>query len=262
MTRLTDALYTGTVVHRRLRPRDHKLRYSVFSCLFDCDHLDKLDRRLRLFSRNRFNLFSLYDKDHTGGTPLPDYLRGIADESGHGAMVDRFMMLCFPRVLGYAFNPLTVYFGLDADDRIRLVIYEVRNTFGQRQSYVLPADADDTGLIVQRCRKRLYVSPFNAVDGSYRFHVTSLDQSLTIGINLKTDAGPLLTAYYRAERALLTDRNLLKAFVSTGWMTVKVAAGIRYEALKLWLKGLRVVPRPTAAPDPFIFINTAKEDPS
>ncbi len=260
MTVVREALYMGTVVHKRLRPRTHALNYKVFAILFDCGRLDALDAKMRLFSCNRFNLFSLYDKDHTDGQDFQTYLKDIARRSGHGREIVRFMMLCYPRVLGFAFNPLTVYFGLGADDRVRLIVYEVRNTFGQRKTYVLPAEPDPSGLVNQECRKRFYVSPFNDVEGRYSFHATRPDDELTIGVALRTDAGPLLKTHFRGQRSALTDASLLRALSRTGWMTIKVIGGIHYEALKLWAKGLRIAPRP-AAPEALItFIKSPKED--
>lgn len=260
MSGTESALYLGTVVHKRLRPRKHALSYTVFSCLFDCDQLDALSTRLRLFSYNRFNLFSLRDRDHTDGRSLKSHLRAIADQSGRGSEVDRFLMLCYPRVLGYAFNPLTVYFGVDADDRVRLVIYEVSNTFGERKIYVLPAEPDADGLVNQECNKRFYVSPFNAVEGRYSFHATPLSgRELTVGVALRTDDGPLLKAHFRGERRDLTDRTLMRALARTGWMTVKVIAGIHYEALRLWLKGLRLVRRPPPPETPITYMQSPKE---
>lgn len=260
MTRIGEALYTGTVVHKRVQPRAHTLRYSVFSCLFDCDRLDALGDRLTLFSYNRFNLFSLYDRDHLDGTALREALNDIARRSGQGDSVRRFMMLCYPRVLGYAFNPLTVYFGLDADDRIRLLVYEVRNTFGGRMTYVLPAEPDAAGVISHHCRKQFYVSPFNDVDGRYDFHVTTPGEALTVGVALRTGAGPLLLAHFRGRRADLTDRRLIGALGRTGWMTVKVIAAIHYEALKLWLKGLPLVKRPANPANPITFVAGPEEE--
>jgi DUF1365 family protein len=139
------------------------------------------------------------------------------------------------------------------------VIYEVNNTFGQRKTYVLPAEADGNGMISQSCRKRLYVSPFNDVSGSYDFHITPLADDLTVGIALKDDAGPLLKAYFRGRRKQLTTANLLRALRRTGWMTVKVIAGIHYEAAKLWLKGMRPVRRPPGPNNPITFINVPRE---
>ncbi|MDA7947069.1 MAG: DUF1365 family protein [Hyphomicrobiaceae bacterium] len=260
MSRTESALFIGTVVHKRLRPRRHALSYSVFSCLFDCGELEELDQRLRLFSYNAFNLFSLRDGDHTDGQALNNHLRAIADASGRGNEVSCFLMLCYPRILGYAFNPLTVYFGLDAGGQVRLVIYEVNNTFGERKTYVLPAEPDADGLVNQECEKRFYVSPFNSVEGRYSFHATPPSgRELTVGVALKTDAGPLLKAHFRGERRPLSDGSLLRALSRTGLMTIKVIAGIHYEALRLWLKGLPLVRRPPPPATPVVYMRTPKE---
>ena len=259
MKRVGEALYVGEVVHKRRNPIEHAFSYKVFSVLFDCSSLEDLDRRLRLFSYNRFNLLSLYDSDHGDGAPLPEYLAGIAARTSSGGEVERFLMLCYPRVLGYVFNPLTVYFGLDAQDRIRLVVYEVNNTFGERQTYVLPTEQSEADTIAQRCRKRLYVSPFNSDNGVYSFNVTPADEELTVGVALKDSTGPVLKAHFRGKRQTLTDANLLRALGRTGWMTVKVIAGIHYEAAKLWLKGLRLQPRPVPPEPPVTVLESPKE---
>ncbi|AXS41503.1 DUF1365 domain-containing protein [Breoghania sp. L-A4] len=254
-----EALYSGTVVHTRLRPCVHTLRYSVFALLFDCDRIDALGGRLRLFSYNRFNLFSLYDRDHGDGTPLRAYLHGLAAQSGHGGDVRRFAMLCYPRILGYAFNPLTVYFGLDAEGDPRLVVYEVNNTFGERKTYVIPVAAGEKSLIFQRCRKELHVSPFNPPVGSYSFRVTPPAETITVGVALRDTSGPVLKTHFRAHRDALSDRSLLRALARTGWMTIKVMIGIHYEAARLWFKGLRLVPRPPAPETPVTFAKTPRE---
>lgn len=249
MSQPAEGIYFGDVVHSRVRPVRHKLRYSVFSVMFDCSTLDALGRRLRFFSRNRFNLFSLYDRDHGDGfSALPDYLEEIALKAGYAGTVERFLMLCYPRILGYAFNPLTVYYGVDGEGRVRLMVYEVNNTFGERQTYVLPVAAESDGPIAQSCSKRFYVSPFNGPKGTYSFHLTPPLEELTVGVALRDDDGPVLRAHFHGERKDLTDAALIRAVVKTGWMTVKVTAGIHYEAMKLWLKGLRLKPR-SAAPE-------------
>lgn len=254
MKRDVSAIYEGTVVHARVRPIRHRLAYKVFTVLLDCDGLERLDRRLRLFSCNRFNLFSLYDRDHGDGSPISGYLRRVAAEAGLAGTVSRFAMLCYPRILGYAFNPLTVYFGLDAQGRVRLLVYEVNNTFGERKTYVLPVEAGESGLIAQNCRKSFYVSPFNAVEGDYSFRVTPPGEDLTVGVALKNDKGPLLRAHFRGRRSDLSDAGLLRALGRTGWMTVKVIAGIHYEAARLWLKGLRTVSRPPPPEKPITYV--------
>jgi DUF1365 family protein len=251
-----SALYNGVVVHKRVRPVQHALRYDVFSLLIDCDELSELDRRLRLFSYNRFNICSLHDANHGDGTPIAAYLRGIAEQSGVGG-VERFLMLCYPRVLGYVFNPVTIYFGLNGSGNPALIVYEVNNTFGERQTYVVPVEADaGADTVHQSCGKRFYVSPFNSVDGRYSFHITPLEDEITVGIALHTDDGPLLKAFFRGERSELTDATLAGALARTGWLSVKVIAAIHYEALKLWFKGLRLVPRPRRPRSAIAYVTT------
>lgn len=254
-----SALYFGEVVHARLRPIPHALKYKVFSLLFDLSNLDALERRLKLFSRNRFNLLSLYDQDFgNGDADLLAYLKDIAAQSEIEATITRFSMLAYPRILGFAFNPLTVYFGYDAHDRVCLVIYEVNNTFGERKSYVLPAFPDADGLIWQQCPKQLYVSPFNAVDGTYSFHITPLEEQLTIGVALKDAEGAKLRAHFHGMRESLSDKNLVWALARTGWMTINIVAGIHWEALKLWLKGMKLVPQPKGPDQPVSIFNNEK----
>jgi DUF1365 family protein len=259
MTSAAEGIYFGEVVHKRLRPIMHALRYRVFALMCECDRLAELDKRLKLFSYNRFNLFSLCDRDHGDGTAIDAYLRKVAAGSTVGDQISRFSMLCYPRIFGYAFNPLTVYFGFDRDHQVRLVIYEVNNTFGERMTYALPAEADMSGVVTQSCRKQLYVSPFNSDKGTYSFHVTSPANDLTVGVALRDETGPLLKAYFHARREPLSDKVLLKALARTGWMTVKVVAGIHLEAAKLWLKGMKLVRRPAPPGNPISYGSTKQE---
>ncbi|MFZ2102465.1 MAG: DUF1365 domain-containing protein, partial [Oricola sp.] len=172
------------------------------------------------------------------------------------------MMLCYPRILGYAFNPITVYYGLDAGDRVCLTVYEVNNTFGERHTYVLPAVQEHDAPIAQSCAKRLYVSPFNGPKGTYSFHLTPPLDELTVGVALRDADGPVLKAHFHGRRQPLTDAALLRALARTGWLTVKVMVAIHYEALKLWLKGLRLRPRPAAPASAIDFVHekTAASD--
>lgn len=240
------SLYVGDVVHRRVRPVEHALRYRVFSVLADIDRLDDAVAGLRLASRNRFNLVSLYDRDHgDGGCDLRGYLDGLAAGAELPEPIATYRMLAYPRILGFVFNPLTVYYGYDDAGTIRLMIYEVRNTFGQMMTYVIPARPVG-GVIAQSADKAFYVSPFNDVSGSYRFRITPPDESLTVGIVLSDDDGPMLNAHFHGHRRPLTDGALLRALAGTGWMTLKVVAGIHFEAARLLLKGMKLRPRPDA----------------
>lgn len=249
-----SALYFGEVVHARLRPRRHRLRYRVFALLVDLDELKHL--RLRLLSHNRFNLFSLHDRDHGPGEAAP--LRGHVERqlAAAGIPIDGgpIRLLCSPRVLGYVFNPLSLYFCHRADGTLAAVLYEVSNTFGERHSYLIPAAPAADGTVRQSCPKRFHVSPFIAMAMTYHFRLAVPAESLSLRIR-ETDAeGTLLAASLTGRRAALTDRTLARAFLACPLLTLKVIAGIHWEALRLWLKGVPLHDRPPPPPRPVTVI--------
>ena len=244
MTTPAGILYAGTVVHKRLRPEPHALSYRVFSLLLDLDRLDELEQSVRGFSVNRANLASFHDRDHGpgDGRPLAEHVRAIMSEAGVASERLRIMALCYPRVLGYVFNPLTVYYGLDADGRPRCMVWEVNNTFSERKSYVIPvAETGDIG--AQRCAKELFVSPFAAGRGRYQFRFTVPDRSLTVGVAFSDEAGPLIKTHFTAAGEPLTTGTLARALVRHPSLTFKVMGAIHLEAAKLWWKGVPIVRR-------------------
>lgn len=249
MTR--SALYTGAVVHARLRPVRHRLRYRMLNMLLDLDELATLDGRLRLFGHNRRALFSFHDADHGDGsaTPLREQVEALLRQAGLDPTGGRIRLLCMPRVLGMVFNPLTVYFCDAADGALQAMLYEVNNTFGQRHSYLIPVDGQVAGTLRQRCDKRFYVSPFMAMDLTYAFRVTMPGENLTLGIDAADAKGPMLFAAFSGRRQPLTDARLLAAFVSHPLLAARVLGGIHWEALKLWWKGMRLRPRPAPPTD-------------
>jgi DUF1365 family protein len=237
------AIYRGTVTHRRLRPILHDLRYEVASLLVDIDDLAG-GRTPALLSHNRFNLFSIHDRDHgEEAGSIRNFAWDQVRATGLDGDVKRILMLVYPRILGYAFNPLTAYYALDASDRVRLMIYEVHNTFGGRHTYVTKPDGSgaaegDTAYGVSE--KVFRVSPFNAVEGQYGLRATVPGERLSLGVSLATTEGPLLKAYFTGKRHPLTSRGLLAIFVRLPFQSLKVVGGIHWEALKLWLKGLNL----------------------
>ena len=258
-----SALYTGHVMHQRLRPLRHRLRYRVFSLLVDLDELPALHARLRWLSVDRFNLFSIHVRDH-----------GAGDAAGPRAHVEQQLreaglpvggpirLLAMPRILGYAFNPLSVYFchAPDAEGRgaLQAILYEVNNTFGQRHSYLIPvepsaagaATGSDDACIEQRCDKDFHVSPFLGLNMHYRFRVRPPAHTLRVGIQACDAQGPMLVASLDAQRRPLSDAALLRAFVGHPLLTLKVVGAIHWQALKLWLKGLRIHALPPAPEAP------------
>ncbi|MBI1365251.1 MAG: DUF1365 family protein [Alphaproteobacteria bacterium] len=249
MSRFQSALYAGVVMHQRLRPREHKLRYRIFYFLLDLDEIDALARQLRFFSRNRFNLFSFYDRDHGDGgksslrEKVERHLREAKIE--HGGAI---RLLTMPRILGYVFNPLSIYFCHRRDGSLCAIFYEVNNTFGQRHSYLIPVPSGATGLIQQESQKSFYVSPFMTTEMDYSFSVLPPGKDLAVSVTGRDRDGPLIVARLTARRHELTESSLLHTFCVYPMLTFKVMLGIHWEALLIWLKGIDLHPRP-APPD-------------
>lgn len=251
MTRDPAALlYRGTVMHARMKPKQHRFSYRVASLLIDLDRLDEADRQSRLFGVNRRALYSFREADHgpRDGTSLRDHAQRCAAREGVDLSKGRVRLLCYPRLFGYVFNPLSVYFCDDAAGKLALIIYEVRNTFGEMQSYVLPVrdgEMSQAGLRQQQ-DKQFYVSPFIEMGMRYHFRLSPPADDVKLRI-LETDAeGPLLAATFHGRRQTLSTVALLRMFASLPLMTLKIMAAIHWEALRLWAKGIRLAARPAA----------------
>ena len=240
-----SALYPGLVMHRRLKPRKHRLAYRVFQMLFDLDELPALDRDFRLFSHNRFNLLGFYDRDHgAGGADLRRWVESQLLSAGIDLTGGKIRVLCHPRILGYAFNPISVYFCHRRGGELAAVLYEVNNTFGERHSYLIAVAPGDGPVIRQRCDKEFHVSPFIGMAATYHFSVTPPGESVAIVIREDDSEGTLLHASFAGKRVELSDRSLLAAFLRHPLLALKVIGGIHWEALKLWRKGIAYHGRP------------------
>jgi DUF1365 family protein len=271
-----SALYTGNVMHQRVRPTSHRLRYGVFSLLVDVDELPALARRLKLFSLNRFNLFSLHERDYGDGavTTSPTTDSHSRHAPGLRAYVERQLraaglptggairLLSMPRILGYAFNPLNVYFCHQPDGALRAVLYEVNNTFGQRHSYLIevePAQRHGGVPVTQRCPKQFHVSPFLGLNMQYLFQITpprAERDDLRIGITVHDLEGAVLTARLDMRRRPLGDAGLALALLRHPLLTLKVVAGIHWEALRLWIKRVPLHRLPPTPVHDVTIINT------
>jgi len=249
-----SALYKGIVTHKRFSPKSHLLKYRVFSLLLDLATLDEDAANMRLFSRNHFNLFSFHDRDYGDGSGSPlAWAQAQMRAAGLNVEGSSITLLTMPRLLGYAFNPIAVYFCHAADGALCAILYEVNNTFGERHSYFIPVEAGSGTVIRQSCRKMFYVSPFMDMDMRYDFNLQPPAETLRLRIAVNNAQGVVLTAAFSGRRAALNDAALLRAAAAYPLLTVKVVAGIHWEAWRLWLKGLRVRARPTPPAEPVSF---------
>lgn len=232
----SPCLYVGDVTHWRLRPRRHHLRYRAFWMLLDLDRLKDAARRLRFFSHNAPNIFSLNDRDFGNGGAIS--LRQQADESLRSAgfgPATRVHLFCMPRIIGYAFNPLSLYFCADDAGDVFAIIYEVHNTYGERHRYVLPWQAHG----IAEADKAFYVSPFLQADMRYRFDASMPGERLALKIEGNDADGPIILAHLSGERRELSDASLFRLFVAVPLLSLKVIAAIHWQAAKMWLKGFR-----------------------
>lgn len=235
-----SAIYRGEVVHVRHRPRVHRLRYRVFALDLDLDELPRLSKALRFFGYNRPALFSFRDSDHGDGIAggLRSWVDARIAEAGFDPASMRVSVLCYPRILGYVFNPLSVYFCRDESGAVQLVLYEVCNTFNERHTYVIPASDTGRPSIRHSCDKALYVSPFLSMDCRYDFRIAPPGDEVMVSISESEAREKVLFASFSGKRQTLTDGALIRLFFSHPLMTLKVTGAIHFEALRLWLKGV------------------------
>ena len=256
---LRSAIYSGLVTHARTRPRRHDLAYRVYTMLIDLDELPELATRFRWFSVDRFNLLSFNGRDHGDGScaPLKAQIEARLADAGLAAG-GAIRMLCYPRVLGAAFNPLTTYFCHRPDGGLAAVLYEVNNTFGQRHSYLIEVTDPEARPIRQQCDKAFYVSPFMAMDMRYDFALRPPEDSVSVTVRGSDADGTLITANFTGARRELCNRSLLATFLRHPLLALKVVGGIHWEALKIVAKGLRLHPRPPAPAEPVSIVRAGE----
>ena len=246
---MSDAcLYRCRIAHGRPAGPRYHFAYSAYYLLLDIDRIDASCRRLRLMSRNRFNLLGFYDRDHGArdGGNLRSWVEAILADQGIAGADGRIQLLCLPRVLGYVFNPISLYYCERGDGALQAVICEVHNTFGEQHCYVLHADGAPMDLAdTQRKTKLFHVSPLFDRSGEYRFRLSRPGARIAVNIRLyAADASLRLTTALTGEARPLTDRNLLALFVRIPLVTVKIMAAIHWQALKIWLRGARFHAKP------------------
>ena len=240
---INSNIYNGTVIHKRFKPKEHFFKYSVFSLLIDLSELDYLDKQVRFFSYNKINLISFYDKDHGNrdGTSIIDWVKKNLNQNNISSENVKIKLLCYPRILGYVFNPLSVFYVYNNQDKLIAILYEVKNTFGEQHTYIFKINNSDK-LLQHNCLKKFHVSPFIEMDCKYFFRTLTPDKKMSVVIDqYDNNDDKLLYASQDGYIADLKSSELLKSYIKHPLMTFKIIIAIHFEAFKLWSKGIKFI---------------------
>ena len=234
-------IYSGKVIHTRFKPKKHHFKYKVFNLLIDLDEISEIGKNLNFFSYNKFNLISFYDIDHGNrdGSNVKEWVKKNLIKKNIKFQNIRVEILCYPRIFGYVFNPLSILYVYNENNELISIFYEVKNTFGEQHTYIF--ETKDQNLIKNKCNKKFYVSPFIDMECEYNFSVTKPADSISVIINQCDKEGRVLFASQDGKSQDLTIKNLMLNYLKHPLMTFKVIVAIHYEAFKLWFKKVKLV---------------------
>ena len=233
---MNSCIYNGEVTHKRFKPVKHFLKYKTFSLLIDLDEIIQLDSKISIFSHNRFNIFSFYDEDHgeRDGSNLKKWVLANIKKFNIQGKINKIKILCYPRIFGYVFNPLSILYCYE-DDKLKAIFYEVKNTFNEQHTYIFKIKNNEE--IIQKCKKKFYVSPFMDMETYYNFKLLNPKDKLSIFIKQTDGEETVLTATQTGEKREFSFNQLLINFFKYPLMTIKIISSIHYEAFFLWKKG-------------------------
>ena len=236
-----SCLYNGSVVHKRFKPKAHFFKYKVFSLYINLKEINKINKQIPFFSYNKFNLISFYDKDHgdRDGTSLNIWVKKKLEKAGIKKDINNIYLLCYPRIFGYVFNPLSIFFVFNKSSSLIAILYEVKNTFGEQHTYIFKTK--DSNLIKNHCYKKFHVSPFMDLNSTYNFKILKPGKKLSIIIDQRDREGKLLFASQDGKKIELNSKNLLISYLKHPLMTFKIISAIHFEALRLWLKRIKFI---------------------
>jgi len=234
-------IYTGKVIHKRFKPKEHYFKYNVFSLLIDLNELKEINKYIKFFSYNKFNIISFYDKDHgdRDGSSIKLWVKKNLRNIGIITEDISIKLLCYPRIFGYVFNPLSTYFIYNNNSELISIFYEVKNTFGEQHTYIFKTQDEKT--IQNKCKKKFYVSPFIEMDCEYHFKTLNPREQLSVVINQNDKDGKLLFASQDGISKDFNNKNLILSYLTHPLMTFKIIGAIHYEAFKLWAKRIKLI---------------------
>ena len=233
---MNSCIYNGIVTHHRFKPVKHSLKYNTFSLFVDLDELEKLHNDIKIFSFNKFNLFSFCNKDHgpRDGSSLKEWVLENLKKFNINENISNIKLLCYPRIFGYVFNPLSIFYCYDSE-KLRAIFYEVKNTYNEQHTYIFKVI--DHEKIEQKCKKKFYVSPFMNMNTYYNFRLLNPNEKLSVFIKQTDDQGAILTATQVGDKKEFSFKQLLINFFKYPLMTIKIITSIHFEAFLLWKKG-------------------------
>ena len=234
-------IYTGKVIHKRFKPKEHYFKYNVFSLLIDLNELEEINKYIKFFSYNKFNIISFYDKDHgdRDGSSIKLWVKKNLTNIGIMTEDISIKLLCYPRIFGYVFNPLSTFFIYNKRSELISIFYEVKNTFGEQHTYIFKAQDEKT--VQNKCKKKFYVSPFIEMDCEYHFKTLNPREQLSVVINQNDKDGKLLFASQDGISKDFNNKNLIFSYLTHPLMTFKIIGAIHYEAFKLWAKRIKLI---------------------
>ena len=237
-----SSIYIGNVIHKRFKPKIHFFKYKVFSILLDISEIDILDKSLKIFSYNKFNIVSFYDADHgpRDGTSIKEWVIKNLNDNRINTENIKIKLLCYPRIFGYVFNPLSVFFIYNKNSELISILYEVKNTFGEQHTYVFKTKENEN-YIKHTCKKKFHVSPFIEMNCTYFFKILKPSEKISVIIDQYDEEGKLLYASQDGDRIEFNNKNLVLSYLRHPLMTFKIIVAIHFEAFKLWTKGIKFV---------------------
>ena len=239
---MTSSIYNGTVIHKRFKPKIHYFKYKVFSLLIDLSELENLNKKIKFFSYNKFNLVSFYDVDHgdRDGSSLVTWVKKNLEDNNINSEKVKIKLLCYPRILGYVFNPLSVFYIYDESEKLVCILYEVKNTFGEQHTYIFRVD-NDQKLYQHNCSKKFHVSPFIEMNCKYFFRLLKPGEKISVIIDQYQTDEKILYASQDGLRVDFNTKELIKSYFKHPLMTFKIISAIHFEAFKLWIKGIKFI---------------------
>ncbi len=234
-------IYIGKVIHKRFKPKEHYFKYNVFSLLIDLNELEQINKDIKFFSYNKFNIISFFDKDHgdRDGSSIKSWVKKNLKSIGIMTEDISIKLLCYPRIFGYVFNPLSTYFIYNKHSELISIFYEVKNTFGEQHTYIFKVQ--DEKIVQNKCKKKFYVSPFIEMDCEYHFKTLNPREQLSVVINQNDKDGKLLFASQDGISKAFNNKNLILSYLTHPLMTFKIIGAIHYEAFKLWAKRIKLI---------------------